>query len=330
MKRYFTRISFITVGFLWTSFMIPTAAFPWNQATHAHIADALAARAGQDNLQEMWGSVAPDLFNYIFDPAVCPGWIADQVQGLDADTALKVWNAAGSEKEEALAYGFVSHNNAWGADHVAHEASLTLEPDEGYIIAKARLLLNAPVDPAFPRPTFGEVFAGAFGMNPDEALLVAHGITEYAVDIRLGSEVDPRLGRKLASAARGATRGFADLLAAAYAADYAAACFGGDTARAASVLAAAEKTHREDMIYLGRAISRPEPDAVRLLAEQLVAILPGLLGGSIPANTEEIMEAGIFSAMALCGDYREEIEATIEFVDRNLRDHGIVYEYRGK
>ena len=33
--------------------------------------------------------------------------------------------AAGSEKEEALAYGFVTHNEPWGADHIAHESSLT-------------------------------------------------------------------------------------------------------------------------------------------------------------------------------------------------------------
>ncbi len=115
-----------------------SAAFSWNQATHAYIADHLGASAGHDNLNEMWGSVAPDFFNYVFDPALCPDWVADQTQGIDADTVLKVWDAADSEKEKALAYGFVSHNNDWGADHTAHEASLTLEPDQGYIIIKAK------------------------------------------------------------------------------------------------------------------------------------------------------------------------------------------------
>ncbi len=94
-------------------------------------------------------------------------------------------------------------------------------------------------------------------MSPDEALLVAHGITEYAIDIRLGSEVDPLLGRKLATAARSETKRFADLLVRAFGADYADACFAGDTARAAAVLIAAERRHRKDMIYLGQAISRP-------------------------------------------------------------------------
>jgi hypothetical protein len=330
MKRHLTRKTLVTLGAVCVFFLLPAAAFPWNQATHAHIADALAARVGQDNLQEMWGSVAPDFFNYIFDPAVCPGWVSDQTHGVEADTFLKVWNAAGAKKEEALAYGFVSHNGVWGADYSAHEASLTLGSEEGYVIAKARLLLNAPLDPASPHPTFGEVFADSFGVNPDVALLIAHVITEYAVDIRLGSEVDPSLGRKLAAAARGETKRFADLLVEAFAADYAAYCFSGDTARAASVLTAAEKAHREDMIYLGQAISQSEPVAVRRLAEQLVVLLPDFLGAPLPANTQEVMEAGISTAMALCDDYLPEIEATIEFVAKNLKEQGIVYEYRGK
>ena len=104
-------------------------------------------------------------------------------------------------------------------------------------------------------------------MSPDQALLIAHGISEYAIDIRLGSEVDPQLGRKLATAAHGETRRFAELLVEAYADNYAATCFAGDAATAASVLIAAEKGHRKDMIYLGQATSRPKPVAVQLLAE---------------------------------------------------------------
>lgn len=96
-------------------------------------------------------------------------------------------------------------------------------------------------------------------------------MTEYAVDIRLRNEVAPRLGRRLETAARRVTGNFPGLLVKAIAADYAKACFGGDSARAASVLTSAEKGHRRDMIYLGRAISHPEPVAAQLLAEQVVS-----------------------------------------------------------
>jgi len=337
MKRMLTGKTFITLGLVCVSFLLPAAAFPWNQATHAYISDRLGARMGNDNLQEMWGSVAPDFFNYIFDPAVCPGWVSDQTHGTCnrtcTETFLKVWEAAESEKEDALAYGFLSHNEAWGADHVAHEASITLGGDEGYIIIKAKKLLDEPLE-STSLQTFGDVFESSFGMSDEQALLVAHGISEYAIDIMLGREVDPRLGRKLATAARSETKRFADLLVKAYAADYAVECFGGDEATAASVLTAAEKGHRKDMIYLGQAISRPEPVAVQLLAEQLVAILPDLLGdaldGGLPGNAVEIIEAGILRSMDLCDDYKAEIAATIEFVAGNLKSDRIAYEYQGK
>lgn len=204
--------------------MMPAAAFSWSQASHAYIVDRLGARAGYDNLDEMWGIVAPDFFNFIFDPALCPGWVADQTHGTYAETFMKVWNAADTNAEQALAYGFVSHNQQWGADHPAHVSCLTCEPNEqneGYIIVKAKLLLNAPVDPANPGQTFGKAFAD-LGMTQDMALLVAHGITEDAIDIRLRNEADPLLGRKLATAARNETKRFQPLLVKAFAADYAA------------------------------------------------------------------------------------------------------------
>jgi hypothetical protein len=309
--------------------MIPAAAFPWNQATHAYIADRLGTRAGHDNLNEMWGSTAPDFFNYIFDPAVCPGWVSDQTHGMHAETFMNVWNAADSNAENALAYGFLSHNEVWGADQTAHEACRTCGQNDGYIIVKAKQLLVTPINPANPLLTFGDAFA-TLGMSPDEALLVAHVSTEYAVDIMLGNDMDRLLGRKLATAARSETKGFRPLLVKAYATDYAAYCFGGDYSTAAKALTAAEKGHRKDMIFLGQAISQSAPAAVQLLAEQLEAILEDFLGGPLPANALEILKAGIFSSMTLCDDYRAEIEATIEFVAENLKDHGIVYEYHGK
>lgn len=327
MKTPIARIALMTLGAVCIAFLLPAETYSWNQATHAYIADRLGARVGHDNLNEMWGSAAPDMYNFVFDPALCPGWIADQTQGTYAETFLKVWDAAGTNTEEALAYGFVSHNEQWGADHIAHEACLTCGQPGGYIIVKAKLLLTTPVSLAEPQQSFGEAFA-ALGIGPDEGLLIAHLITEYAVDIRLTNEVAPRLGRKLATAARSVTKGFPPLLIKAFAADYAAECFGGDYTTATSVLTSVEKGHRKDMIFLGQAISQPEPVAEQLLAEQIVGILPDFLGAPLPVSDEEaveIMKAAIAAAVSLCDDYRAEIEATIEFVGNNLKDHGIIH-----
>lgn len=304
------------------SFMLPEAAQAWNQATHAYIAERLV---GPEKLKEMWGSTAPDFFNYIFDPKVCPGWVSDQTHGTTGETFLKLWNAADKPIEKALAYGFVSHNQQWGDDYVAHISGLRPGyENDGYIIIKARQVLAAPVDPANPRQTFGDVFTGAFGASPGEALLIAHVIAEYAIDIRLAQEADPQLGRKLATAARSQAKSFTPLLVKAYAADYAAYCFNGDLATATTELTAAVQSHRKDMIYLGQAISRTEPVAVALLAEQLLAILGEFLPGALSENAGDIIKASIASAINLCDDYRAEIETPIDFVDKNLRAHGII------
>jgi hypothetical protein len=289
---------------------------------------------GFDNLNEMWGSVAPDMFIFTFDQSVCPGWITDETHGTYSDPFIKVWNVADTHAEEALAYGFVSHNEAWGADHIAHEAGITFGQNTGYIgyiIAKATQLLDTPVNPADPDTTFGDLLAN-LGMVPEQALLVAHLITEYSIDVMLAHDVDPLLGRKLATAARNETGRFPALLVKAYGEDYADYCFGGDLSTAAEVLAAAEAEHRKTMIFLGQAVSRPEPVADEMLAEQVVAILPDFLGGPLPVPESEAVEtvrAGIVKAMALCDDYMAEIEATIEFVRKNLEDHGIIYLMRG-
>jgi len=71
---------------------------------------------------------------------------------------------------------------------------------------------------------------------------------------------------------------------------------------------------------------------VQLLAEQVVAILPDFLGGPLPvpeADAVEIVKAAFFKSMDICDDYMAEIDATIEFVDNNLKDHGITYLRHG-
>jgi hypothetical protein len=312
--------------------LTPSAAFSWSQATHAYIADRLGARAGHDDTNEMWGIVAPDMFIFTFDPALCPGWISDQTHGTYAESFMNVWNAAHTHAEEALAYGFVAHNEAWGADHPAHEACLTCGQDVGYIITKADALLNTPLDPADPQRTVGVAFA-SLGIGAYEGEMVAHLLTEYAIDVMLANDVDPLLGRKLERAARTRSKEFPSLLVKAFAGDYAGSCFGDSESTAAAVLRAAEEEHRHTMMFLGNAISHSKPVAAQLLAEQVVAIVPLFLGRPFPVTEDvavEIMKGAILGSMAICDDYSAEIEATIDFVATNLKDHGVAYSLRPK
>jgi hypothetical protein len=74
MERKVTKKAFMALGLICFLFvMLPAAAFSWSQATHAYISDRLGARVGHDNMNEMWGSVGPDLFIFVFDPTLCRG-----------------------------------------------------------------------------------------------------------------------------------------------------------------------------------------------------------------------------------------------------------------
>ena len=170
MARKITKKTFVTFGLICFLFvMIPLGAFSWNQATHAYIADRLGACAGHDDLSEMWGSVMPDFINYIFDPALCTGWIWDQTNGTYSETCMKVRAAAETKSEYPLAYGFSSHNQQWGADYTAHISCLTYVHEDGYIIVKAKQLLDTPLNPANLQQTFGDAFA-SLGADPDERI----------------------------------------------------------------------------------------------------------------------------------------------------------------
>ena len=333
MNRRVVHKILATLGLISLCFVIaPTATFPWGDATHAYISDRLNARMGYKNLNEMWGSLSPDIFNFIFNPSLCPAWLADQTHGRTTESFLKVWNAADSRFEDALAFGFVSHNEAWGADFTAHISGITFGHGVGYINARAMVLLNTPINPAEPHdptlnPTFGEIF-GSIEVSFDQQIIVAHVITEYAIDIMLKNNVDPLIGRKVTIAALTRNKKFPGLLVKAFAEEYATTCLGGNTSTAAYVISSAEEEYRNGMFSYGQAISRPEPVAVQFIAEQIVALAPGFLSGSLPipdADAVELVKAAIFDSMAVCDDFLIEIDATIQFVDQNLTAHGIAY-----
>ena len=313
--------------------MIPATAFSWGDATHAYISDRLKARIGYRNINEMWGSLGPDIFNFIFDDTLCPTWLGESTHGRETESFMNVWNVARTTPEKALAYGFVSHNEAWGADRTAHVLGLTSGRAGGYINAKAIKLLETPLDPTQEydpvlNPKFKEVFDN-IEMTWDQQVLIAHVISEYAIDIMLKNDVDHFLGRKLRLAARYRSPEFPGLLVEAFAADYVNNCPGIDLPTAAYIITSAEAEYRRGMITYGRIISQPEPVAVKLIANQIVALAAGFLGGPIPddlgIDPVDLVKIAIYDSMAICDDYLDEINATIDLVEDQLTAHDITY-----
>lgn len=111
--------------------------FCWGSAVHAYIGDKLGARTGVKNYDEIYGAMAPDVFNFTFAPYY--PFLYTQTHYVD----FSIKDVAHGPLQNALAYGYASHNGMWGADFTAHHSGITYGQGQGYIIAKATEL--APV-----------------------------------------------------------------------------------------------------------------------------------------------------------------------------------------
>ena len=296
-------------------------AWAWGSATHTYINDRLNRQGlGQKNLGEMYGGVAPDLFNYLFAP------YQPTLYGQTHDHFLKVWEAAEpgrSSVKRALAYGFVSHNDRWGADVTAHHNGLTFGQGQGYVIAKAQAM----------KPILIATLT-SLGMNvPDAAALdLSHNFVEYGVDVLVKS-LDARVGAKMADAALKRNPTFPALLVQAYG-DEVAVALGSSREKAAQLILAAEQSFRKTKIYGGQALMQGDDAAMALLAEELADSAQAYLatfGVTLPQGVGRgqivvLAEYFIGQARDMCrGDFAQELTATIAFVNEQLDTHGIAY-----
>jgi len=172
MKRTIAAVIAVALG----TAVFVTPALSWEKGTHLYIADKLKKQGGMNplNMDEMYGAMAPDIFNYVFDlPAEVYAWLYDQTHHQFA----LMWRAVKWGYEKPLAFGFVSHNDTWGADRTAHHQALTTGLAEGYIITKATML-SAAID-------WGALEAVVGAIPADVRLEVCHNIVEAAGDVVL-------------------------------------------------------------------------------------------------------------------------------------------------
>jgi hypothetical protein len=291
-------------------------AFSWGFATHAYIADHLGKTKKIQNADEIYGSVAPDTFNYLFDHPDYLGFLADQTHV----EVTKLWNVSNQGLGKSLAYGFASHNDLWGADSTAHHNGLTFGQDAGYVIAKAALLADK----------LNDVLQGAgLSLPYDVTLEISHELVEDGVDILVKS-IDPSIGQKLSSSALSRTSNFPVLLTKAYARDFSQ--FAGISYQDASrFIIAAEKEFRQRIAFYGQALMQDDATAVQLISEgtaEVAAIFLETYGITLPSEVDivSLIEFGIEQSIGLCaGDFEAEIAATIHFVNQNLGTNGISY-----
>jgi len=291
--------------------------YGFGSATHAYIAREVGNKQGPTNLQEVYGALLPDAFNVLFGDSY-----QDHLATLTHYEFMKLVEKAESKDDKALAYGFASHNEAWGADRAAHISSPT-HPDSGYVTRKSDELSTI----LEPQVRLFLLFSGV--PHPDivvdEVLpTVAHTAIETAIDLLICQKEDPDIGERLLLAAQ--TRGWSApiLLCKAYAADLAATA-GTTEAVAAPLIIAAEGEFRQQMELYGTALSQEDP--VDVLAQQgaeLAKLLPAAKQGIIVDVPVDLMKQIMNAAIdAVKNDYAAELAATVTYVRQQLQSHGV-------
>ena len=319
MKRgHGKKLSAIAIVALLAIFILSSQAFAWGSATHAYIDDRLGKKGPVKNLNEIYGGMATDVFNYLF---VNLDWLNYLYMETHYENNILLWKRAHTPLEKAVAVGFVSHNGLTGADATAHGSYDYSAPD-GYVIAKtvqmAQDLKDLLIELGLADTDIS--FAG---------YELCHTFVESAVDLLLAQH-DRSLGWKISAASLARTREFPDLLVEAYARGF-SKTFGLKYPQAVKTIRSAEAEFRKNMVSYGLALAQEPEVAKGLIAEQLVALAPAFLGAygvELPEGADLTELSGYLIGVAIYScqdDYLTAVESTIPFVSSNLPHMGRSY-----
>jgi len=312
------------VVFLLVMFSISNA-FSWGSATHAYIDDQIGKKLPLQNLNEIYGGMAADIFN--FYPDVFEEGTANYHMYIQTHyNTLALWSKAqkATNLGKALAFGFASHANGqlWppyagvyaGADYTAHGPSGN---DPGYyVIDKAADLWDIlKLEPEIQ----------SLNLDEETGLSISHNIIEFAIDIMVVYEMPDsnRIGNKLINSALLRSPEFPVLLVKAYA-DGLASALGMTHFEAANTIIAAERNFRKTILIYGQGlVQQSENEAINYVASLLSQL--GYDVYEISVSTE-VVKSALIGAQALCRpDYAAEIQDTKIFVKNQMINAGISY-----
>jgi hypothetical protein len=328
MKKKFS----LAVGIVAVSLVVSTAGYSWNYATHAYIATKLANLMPILEMNQIYGIMAPDIFNLEFSlwsDAVLRGYThgipAEDPGGLNEDFMSVWWNADGPFQKAAAA-GYIAHNDAWGADYIAHWMGIPPPPafappyeneHPGYIIA-----LAVELDKALA--TTWEAFQENYGiaLTIDERMTFTENIIEYAGDILIKRR-DPDIGQKIAEAAMIRTPSFWALLMRAFPHQY------------QPLIKAAEEAFQQSMIQYGMLLQGDEGTIIAVMAGQMAEFSIQYLAFSagLPPEDFEFLRDDLFNlsfgalnaGVTICegASYMDEVDATALYVAAQLQARNI-------
>lgn len=292
------------------------SAMAWGSATHAYIDERLNNKNALLKLNQVYGGMATDVFGFMADPFQS-NYLGTAAHCADGN---RMWRTSLFPTAKAQTYGFISHNQAWGADYFAHNYSCpgNLPPTEGYIQGKAAALF--PLLEASLRPYLASL---RLPTAQEDALMMEllRDAVEYAVDILLIQQ-DPAIGAKVSVAALLRSPEFPLLLNTTFAWDF-SRYFHLNYFQATQIISAAELQFRQIMLGYGQMLSQGQSKAVVQISAQAAALVSQLYGVGISPG---LIEYVINLAMSQCaGDYMSAINHTINAVHSQMSSHGFIY-----
>jgi len=260
-------------------FLQPGLSRAFNPATHIFIAEK-AFPGSTERLDLDYGSIAPDLALSVPDTASWETPFQDTHYNY-----IDLRPYARGSIQKAFARGWLTHNEAWGADHSAHKGYCG-KTSLGYVIEKSQELML---------------------WNPDLTADFAHYAIEVAIDLLVKGD-DPGIGEKLLKA---------DLFRSPQDRRLLARVLVWKERRTDWItLALVELSFRNLVGRYAMALALPSPMDKKAIVELGVELAREKYGIEVsPEELGEILE----KAMALCrGDYREVIDCTVERIREHL------------
>ncbi|MBN1847462.1 MAG: hypothetical protein JW932_02655 [Deltaproteobacteria bacterium] len=278
MKKLY-RIGLISIVMI--LMMVPTISQAFSSATHIYIAEKVFNPI-RNKIDLYYGSMAPDMALYVADAVRWPSAFLDTHYHY-----MDLRSYARGNIQTAFAKGWLTHNEAWGADYFAHIEYPFGSGNDGYVIQKATQLVDM------------------FEMLNIE---FAHFAIEVAIDLLLKND-DPSLGGKLL---------FANLLRSWQDRNLLANVLVWQERRTDwFTLAMSELTFRNLIHQYALAFSLPGQQAKDALAELGVQLASEMYG--IEGVTPEQLFVILDAAISLCvADYQDVIHHTINQIKNNL------------
>jgi hypothetical protein len=289
-------------------FSFPEKGLAWGSATHAYIAKELGV--GITDPLMLYGAAAPDFFYDFGSPF--HSYLFNQTH----HNITNIRTKSRKMDMDIFAFGFISHNEKWGADYTAHIRGRTTK--KGYVITKSSLLapkLLFHLQEALDDAGVPNSFFLAWSLSDT----LAHQLVETAIDLQIKLHECPSIGLEFLNSVQSAP----DTISAPFAETYSHGLskhFKLTKEDATQIITEAEHEFRQLMVRYGEILSQEDSIALHEISEEGAVLVNGFLknmtGKDVLIHPEVMQEFLNLASREVEADYAQEISATISYLKK--------------